>query len=478
MKKITLIGAMLLVAGMTFGQQKPAANPALDSLRNEKDSLVLKEKISRLMKGNEKDLSLLADYYNRDAKKIEEIVKVAVQRFPEGNIAMTKSQNAIFAETDPAKQERLAEEFKKKFPKAPSSMVNFAVAYSYSTAKNIDKAKSFLSEVSDPALRSQATMMIANAISKYNLRVAEDILKPEIARVKLLQVTPNNVAPVDKETLSARKAALNNLLLAYTDLLILKKDYKAGYSYAKELYDNAEKKGPALLKNYYFLASKAGFYSEALPGLQDFYAKGQATEAMKEELKVAYTKIHPDKDVTAYMSAVSTDLNKKYQQEATQNIINEPAPNFTVTDATGKLVSLGDFKGKTIVLDFWATWCGPCKASFPAMQKAVTKYKNDNDVKFLFIHTWERNPEPSKDAKEYLSSNKYNFDLYMDQKNPSTGINPAVSAFGVKGIPAKFVIDGNGNIRFKVTGFSGGDDAAVSELSAMIETARSEKTSK
>ncbi|WP_090889151.1 TlpA family protein disulfide reductase [Pedobacter rhizosphaerae] len=130
---------------------------------------------------------------------------------------------------------------------------------------------------------------------------------------------------------------------------------------------------------------------------------------------------------------------------------------------------------KTIVLDFWATWCGPCKASFPAMQKLVNKFKGDDQVKFLFIHTWERSATPQKDAIEYLTGNKFNLDLYMDAKDPNTRSNPAVSAFKVMGIPAKFVIDGDGNTRFKLTGFSGGDDAAVAEVSAMINLAKRPK---
>jgi peroxiredoxin len=101
------------------------------------------------------------------------------------------------------------------------------------------------------------------------------------------------------------------------------------------------------------------------------------------------------------------------------------------------------------------------------MQKAINKYKNDPTVQFLFIDTWERIPEPGKDVQQFIDDNKYSFEVLLDDK--TTGV---VDQFKVNSIPAKFIIDGEGNIRFKLTGFSGGDDPAVAELSAMIEMIR------
>ncbi|MBV4360402.1 TlpA family protein disulfide reductase [Parasegetibacter sp. MAH-26] len=156
-----------------------------------------------------------------------------------------------------------------------------------------------------------------------------------------------------------------------------------------------------------------------------------------------------------------------------QHLINKPSPEFVLMDADGKQVSLSDFKGKTIILDFWANWCGPCKKSFPAMQRVVNKYKNDPSVKFLFILTWESSKTPLEEAKVYLSANNFHFDLYIDPKeNDSRGSNKSAALFGFRGIPQKYVIDGRGQIQFNITGFSGSDDDAVQELSLMIDYAK------
>jgi thiol-disulfide isomerase/thioredoxin len=155
-----------------------------------------------------------------------------------------------------------------------------------------------------------------------------------------------------------------------------------------------------------------------------------------------------------------------------KNMLNKPAADFTLTDLQGNRVQLADLKGKVVILDFWAVWCVPCKASFPAMQMAVDKYKNDTTVKFLFIHTWERTKTAAEDAKAYIASMKYRFQVLMDTKDPETKANKVVDSYNVVSIPTKFVIDEKGNIRFRLTGFDGSNEAAVDEISMMIDMVR------
>ncbi|RBQ09017.1 TlpA family protein disulfide reductase [Pedobacter miscanthi] len=155
-------------------------------------------------------------------------------------------------------------------------------------------------------------------------------------------------------------------------------------------------------------------------------------------------------------------------------MISVPAPNFILKDLDGNTVSIKDLKGKIIVLDFWSTWCVPCKKSFPAMQLAVNAYKNDPGVKFLFIHTWETTKTPVDDVKKYITQSGFKFEVLMDLKDAS-GHNAAVEAYSVSAIPAKFIIDKAGNIVFKLTGFTGTDDAALAEISERIMLAKTHK---
>ena len=108
------------------------------------------------------------------------------------------------------------------------------------------------------------------------------------------------------------------------------------------------------------------------------------------------------------------------------------------------------------------------------MKQALSRFKDDSTVKFLFIHTWEREDGTlaTKNAKKYVDDNKYPFEVLMDLKDAETGLNKVIESYQVSAIPTKFVIDKQGNIRFKFTGAAPGDDAAVEEVATMIELAK------
>lgn len=169
------------------------------------------------------------------------------------------------------------------------------------------------------------------------------------------------------------------------------------------------------------------------------------------------------------VSSGQNALISKYEGELTK----KQAPNFTLLDLNGQRISLEDYKGKVVVLDFWATWCKPCIGSFPGMQATLEKYKNDKEVVFLFIDTWEQNANYKEEVKAFIQTNNYDFHVLFDEMKDLT--KSITVAFDVKGIPNKVIIDKQGFVRLQSAGSGRNVEKIVNEMSEKIELVKTLK---
>jgi peroxiredoxin len=107
------------------------------------------------------------------------------------------------------------------------------------------------------------------------------------------------------------------------------------------------------------------------------------------------------------------------------------APDFTVLDYDGNEVKLSDYKGKPVVLNFWATWCFYCKEEMPDFNSAYAKYP---DVEFLMINATDGYQETMETAKKYYEDEGFDFNVYFDTNME------AVNNYGLTGFPATFLL--------------------------------------
>ena len=144
-------------------------------------------------------------------------------------------------------------------------------------------------------------------------------------------------------------------------------------------------------------------------------------------------------------SALYKQLSQEFTpvQTVTEAAV-ETAPDFTVTDREGNSVKLSDFFGKPIVLNFWASWCGPCQYEMPDFEEAYHQY--GEDVQFLMVNLTDGYSETVSSAKRFLENAGYTFPVYFD-----TMID-AAQVYQIYSIPCTYFLDGDGALVTKTVG--------------------------
>lgn len=114
------------------------------------------------------------------------------------------------------------------------------------------------------------------------------------------------------------------------------------------------------------------------------------------------------------------------------------APDFTVYDLDGNSYKLSDFLGKPVVLNFWASWCGPCKAEMPDFEDAYKEYQDE--IHFLMVNLTDGTGETLESASSFIAGQGYTFPVYYDTTSS------AAYTYGISSIPTTIFIDKQGNL--------------------------------
>ncbi len=417
----------------------------------------------------EDELVDLATGYSRvNPMKAEKYFEMLQQKYPKSDYVQKMEYSKIYNEPDINKKLSGVKEFEKKFPdsKYIANVYDLPVKY-YVDNNSFEKVFHYLKEnskkVSTYSFYNVASIMMKrNQSPRLSLQVSE--LGVNRSREDLK--TPEGEKPVYESTQEwkeDRKTALGMNLYMLGEAQYKLNNKKEALKNLSEAVELTEGQSSDLNDLYAKTLIDNGQYDKALDELSKFIKSGNSTSDMKDLLKTAYVKKNKgEKGFSSFEDQFELAAHKQLVKKLKKEMVDEPAPNFTLKDLNGKDVSLSSLKGKTVIVDFWATWCGPCKSSFPGMKEAVEKYAKNNNVKFLFVNTWENVKDKEKNAEQFVKGNNYPFHVLLDEQNQ------VVAKYKVSGIPTKFVIDKNGNIRFVKVGFSGNTDEMVDEISTMI----------
>lgn len=143
------------------------------------------------------------------------------------------------------------------------------------------------------------------------------------------------------------------------------------------------------------------------------------------------------------------------QEETTLVKLNDPVPAFMFERSPGKTQNISELKGKTVLITFFATWCGPCRKELPHIQSDIyNKYKKNPKFELLILgreHSWE-------EVNKFKEENKFTMPFYPDQERK------IYSRFAGQYIPRNFLISSEGKVIFSSIGFEEKDFESLKKL--------------
>lgn len=263
---------------------------------------------------------------------------------------------------------------------------------------------------------------------------------------------------------STFRGSLNLMLEAYArsllkaekyakgDSVAFKIDLKSSSVYFKELYTDI------LIRTRGLIAARSFIVSNLIENVHYTYFANKLTEIDKA------LNYYPDSTTAVLKRATDTLRSRIRKQLSTYR----PATR-SVSGSAGQKKNVGmvfpQYLGKTIILEFWATWCPPCIDALPVFQNIMEAYRNDTSIVVLLVDTREHSPNSMTEAtvREFLQRLNVAVPVYLDR----TG--EIAKRLQVHPIPTRIVINKLGQIQYRYSGFNGDRRALFEELSVLID---------
>ncbi|MCH4823386.1 TlpA family protein disulfide reductase [Gramella lutea] len=435
----------------------------------------------------------IADYFGRDSletkginslyrlyeikgadKESDSLKAIALEKYPKSNVAQ---MDLVMKAVRSKDLEEKVNSFK-KFEELGIDNENFRnvmlryIAMAYAKEQNWEEFQKYVNKIDTETTKAGLYNSVAWELAEKGeeLEKAAELSKESLEILRKSEGDYENKPDYYSRKQYDKSLAFSESMYGDTYAFTLYKQGKIEEAIAIQEKALTDESSSDMTTRYVEYLIEAGDYKKTLDKAEQFIIENRAESEMKEYLKKAYSEGDNDDDFDAYYASLEEKAMEKARENLLKEMLDEEAPSFQLTDLQGNEVALSSMKGKTVILDFWATWCGPCKKSFPGMQKAVEKYASNENVEFLFVNTWEPGEDRDEKVSDFIEKNDYDFHVIMDEVVADGSRDfTVVSDYGINGIPTKIIIGPKGNINFRKVGYSGNNEKMLKEIGLMIE---------
>ncbi|MEE9224572.1 MAG: redoxin domain-containing protein [Bacteroidota bacterium] len=397
-------------------------------------------------------LSSVVFFYKRLglAEKGQALQDRLIEEKPKGKLAQQVRFQRIFKVRNAGQRAERAVEFLKEFPEVGSDQKS-TVARILIQAKQFDKAEEIILSLQPPNGNLLNSIAWEYIEKETNLERGVELAKQGVQALR--NINPSSKPPhiSKKQWEQSSRRTLGFTLDTYAYGLFKLERYKDAQKAYREAYDltggmNADI-NERLVQSYLL----NGEYDAAIEVTKECVEKSKYNDKLLEYGKEALARKEGSAEgFDLLLHAAEKRAMAKAKEELRGKRFTKAAPDFEAENLSGEVIQLAKLKGKVVVLDFWATWCGPCRAAFPFVQKVYEKYRENSDVMILAVNTWERvkGAERVDVVENFMEKNNYTFPVVYDESK-------VVDKYEVEGIPTQFYIDREGTIQFKEVGFHG-----------------------